>query len=209
MNSRKTVRGPRRRDLVPGLFGAADTRPFALFAVLLAWATLLPGGELALRLDPARTAVRFTLPATLHTVRGAFQLKRGDIRFDPATGAIAGEIVVDAASGNSGDDARDRRMLRDILESGRYPEIVFTPDRVEGALAWPGDSLVQVHGMFRIHGAAHEITVTVEVKMEGGRTTATARFPIPYVQWGMKNPSTLFLRAGERVEIEVAAAALP
>ena len=102
--------------------------------------------------------MQFTFPATLHTVHGSFKLKRGAIRFDPATGKIGGELVVDASSGASGDEGRDRRMHKDILESGRYPEIVFTPDRVDGAIAPQGVSQIQVHGVFRIHGAEHEIT---------------------------------------------------
>ena len=95
-------------------------------------AATLPVQHQSLQIDPAQTKVEFTLADVLHTVHGTFVLKRGTIRFDPATGKASGELVVDAASGESGNGARDRRMHKDILESDRYPEIVFRPDRVEG-----------------------------------------------------------------------------
>ncbi len=161
--------------------------------------------EMVLELDPARTQVQFTLADVLHTVHGSFKLKHGAIRYDPATGRISGDVVVDAASGDSGNAARDRRMHKNILESQRYPEIVFTPDRVEGAVAAPGISQVRVHGMFCIHGAAHEITLPVQVQMAKGQMTATTHFTVPYAQWGMKNPSTLFLRVSDKVDIDITA----
>ena len=182
-------------------------------ARLLLIALALPAAawsqELVLRADPARTTIQFKLGATLHTVHGAFRLTRGAIRFNPATAAISGEIVVDAASGESGDQKRDRNMHRDVLQSARYPEIVFTPDRVDGAVAPAGTSHIQVHGTFRIHGAAHEITLPVEVQMNGGQVSARTNFAIPYAAWGMKNPSTLFLRVSDKVEIEAVMVALP
>jgi YceI-like domain len=76
-------------------------------------------------------------------------VKRGTIRFDPATNRIRGEILVEAASGNSGSSGRDKRTQNEVLESVRYPDIVFRPDRVEGQVADIGASTVQVHGMFR------------------------------------------------------------
>jgi hypothetical protein len=41
------------------------------------------------------------------------------------------------------------------------------------------------------------------VDTAGGRYEASATFIIPYVKWGMKNPSTLFLRVNDKVEITV------
>ena len=166
------------------------------------------GQEIVLNPDPAHTTVQFKLSATLHTVHGSFKLKHGAVRFNPATGKISGEVVVDAASGDSGSDGRDRRMHREILESAQYPEIVFTPDRVDGAVAPQGASQIQVHGVFRIHGATHEITLPVQVRMNNGQASAKTSFSIPYVQWGIKNPSTTFLHVGDKVEIEAAAGAL-
>lgn len=180
-----------------------------LFLTALAVGAAAFSQEIVLNPDPAHTTVHFKLSATLHTVHGDFKLKRGAIRFNPATGKISGEVVIDAASGASGDDGRDRRMHKDILESTRYPEIVFTPDRVDGAVAAQGASQIQVHGMFRMHGAAHEITLPVEVRMNNGQASVKTTFAIAYVQWGMRNPSTFLLHVGEKVEIEAAAGALP
>jgi hypothetical protein len=59
--------------------------------------------------------------------------------------------------------------------------------------------------MFTIHGAEHEITIPVRVEMAPGRWTATSRFTIPYVKWGMKNPSTFLLRVDQSVDIDLQA----
>jgi polyisoprenoid-binding protein YceI len=161
--------------------------------------------EIALNFVPAKTTVNFTLGDILHTVHGSFNLKLGAIRFDPATNKIEGEILVEAASGNSGGSGRDKRMQNEVLESARYPDIVFRPDRVEGQVADIGASTVQVHGTFSIHGAEHEITIPVRVEMSPGQWTATSHFTVPYVKWGMKNPSTFVLRVDQSVEIEIQA----
>ena len=174
---------------------------------LAATAAPLAAQELVLVLNPAQARIRFTLAATLHTVHGSFRLKSGMIRYDPVTGRIGGEVVADATSGESGEPSRDRRMHKTVLESARYPDIVFAPDRVEGTVAAEGISQVQVHGVFRIHGSAHQIVIPVEVTRNGAATTVKTQFVIPYVKWGMKNPSTLFLRVGNQVEIDASAAA--
>ncbi len=151
-----------------------------------------------MELNPAQTHVEFTLSDVLHTVHGSFQLKRGTVRYDLKAGKCSGEIVIDAQSGNSGSEARDKRMHKNILESAKYPEIVFIPDHADGTL-----SAANVHGMFTIHGASHEMTMTAEARPSGDGVELRAHFLVPYVQWGMKNPSTLFLRVGDTVKIDV------
>ncbi len=160
-----------------------------------------------LEFDPARTTVTFTLGSLLHTVHGTFKLTRGVVRFDPDTGAASGQLVIDAASGESGNESRDGRMKKSVLETGKYPEITFVPDRVQGKPAAQGASHVEVHGTFRIHGVDHELTLPVEVRPAPGEIAAQTHFAVPYVDWGMKNPSTLFLRVDKTVEIEIQAVA--
>jgi polyisoprenoid-binding protein YceI len=178
--------------------------PFTLLlASLTSSAASLNSQDTVLRIDPAQTQVEFTLGAVLHTVHGTFRLKRGEIRFDPVSGAAGGELVVDATSAESGDQSRDKSMHQKVLESDRYPEIAFRPDRVIGKVAAEGASQVRLHGMFSIHGAEHEIEMPAEVEAGDGQYRATVKFAVPYVQWGMKDPSTLFLRVDKRVDITI------
>ena len=163
-------------------------------------------GQQTLQVDPPHTSVTFTLSDVLHTVHGTFQVKQGELQLEPRSGKLSGEIVVDARSGESGSGMRDRKMHREVLESEHYPDISFRPDKVDGAVASQGKSSVKVHGMFRIHGVDREITVPVDVEMFADHWTAAVHFTIPYQKWGMKNPSTLFLRVSDSVEITVAAA---
>jgi polyisoprenoid-binding protein YceI len=163
------------------------------------------GQQIEMSFAPAKTTINFTLGDILHTVHGSFNLKHGAIRFDPKTNRIEGEVLVEAASGNSGSSGRDKRMQNEVLESIRYPDIVFRPDRVDGQVADTEASTVQVHGIFSIHGAEHEITVPVRVEMSPGHWSAKSHFTVPYVKWGMKNPSTFVLRVDQSVEIEIQA----
>lgn len=162
------------------------------------------GQERVFEIDPAKTSIQFTLGAELHTVHGTFQAKRGELRVGPGSDLISGEIIVDAQSGHTGNGMRDRKMQKDVLESEQYPEISFRPDRVTGALAPQGKSAVKVHGVFNIHGVDRKIEVPAEVSISGTSWTASLRFTIPYAKWGMKNPSTFFLRVSDSVEIDFA-----
>jgi len=161
--------------------------------------------DIAFQVDPQHSSVNFTLTDVLHNVRGSFQLKQGELQLDSASRRLSGELIVDAKSGQSGNGMRDRKMQREVLESERYPEIVFRPDRIDGSLAPHGKSSVRVHGVFSIHGADHEMSVPADVDLEPDYWNATLHFSVPYASWGMKNPSTLFLRVSGTVDIDVMA----
>ena len=154
-------------------------------------------------LDPAQTKIDWMLGDVLHTVHGTFKLKSGSIAFDAKTGDASGRIVVDAASGESGNHTRDGKMQKEILESGRYPEIVFLPKHVTGSVPAQGNSTLQVQGVFRIHGGDHDLTLLFTVRADGSRAAATTKFEVPYEAWGMKNPSTLFLKVENKVEMDI------
>ena len=148
----------------------------------LACATPLAESATVFELDPAQSHVDFTLTSLLHTIHGTFQVKRGSLQLDPAHGAVRGECVVDATSGNSGNRRRDGKMHTEVLESHRYPDIVFSPVQVRGAVAPQGESTVQVDGTCTIHGASHPLTVTAVVRVTGTGFTVSTDFLVPYVQ---------------------------
>ena len=49
------------------------------------------------------------------------------------------------------------------------------------------------------------IELATTVRMDGDQLTASTHFVIPYVEWGLKNPSTLFLHVGDKVAIDIKA----
>jgi len=189
-------------------------RSFTLgqFAVLLLATALAAqtsaqvGHEVELKLDSTQSGADITLEGNLHTVEGSFLMKRGSIQFDPTSGRASGEIVFDATSGKTGNGSRDNKMHKDVIESWRYPEIVFRPDHANGTLTPLGTSKLQVHGIFAIHGADHEVTLPVEVTLSESAWSAKASFQVPYAQWRMKNPSFLLLKVGDTVRVEFHAA---
>lgn len=166
-------------------------------------ATRVHAQEMTLELDPARSSIHFTLGASLHTVHGTFQVKSGTIRFDPGSGTASGIITADATSANTGNTSRDRKMHHEVLESDKYPEITFTLSKVSGAVALQGASRVQLEGIFRLHGADHPMALTVPVQISGSTVTANTRFIVPYVTWGLKNPSTFLLHVSDKVQVDV------
>jgi polyisoprenoid-binding protein YceI len=174
---------------------------------LLAWLLLLPSmvaaQQITVNLDPAQTKIQWTLEAVLHTVHGTFKLRSGSVTFDPQSGAASGEIIVDATSGESGNPSRDKKMHKEVLESQRYPEIVLSPTHVMGRLADQGTSNLQVQGVFHIHGADHDLTLSLPVEKSGDAVRASTSFVVPYQDWGMKNPSTFLLRVENKVSLSI------
>ncbi len=159
--------------------------------------------ETVFQLDTAQSQVQFSLAATFHAVHGTFRLKDGAIHFNPATGQAGGSLVVDSTSGKTGNDRRDRRMHREILEDQKYPEIVFTLQHFSGKFAPEGASQVELQGLMTLHGQQHPMTITIPVQISQGKVSADAQFVVPYVEWGLKNPSTFVLRVSGKVNVEV------
>ena len=173
----------------------------ALVALVLAWPAFAQ--ETTIELDSAHTQIVFTLGDVFHTVHGTFKLKRGTVRFDTGTGRASGLVVVDATSGDSGSRARDRKMHKDVLESASFPEITFAPQQVQGQVPPQGDFKVQVIGTFTMHGTTRPLTLVVQAHVERESLTADTQFTISYSNWGVKNPSTLFLRVNDTVDITI------
>jgi len=139
----------------------------------------------------------------MHTIHGTFALKSGTVHFDPETGKAGGEIVVAATSGESGSNSRDARMHKEILETPRYPEVIFRPTQVEGKVGQAGASDVKLNGVFSIHGADHDLTALVHAELNGDRWTGTSKFEVPYVKWGIKNPSNFLFKVKPVVSVEL------
>lgn len=176
----------------------------AFACVALAAAPAAVGAEeQLLSLDPAKTAVHFSVTATGHDVEGSFHLTSGAVRFDSATGIASGEIRIDALSAETGNGSRDKTLRDDVLETERFPLFVFTAERFVGKLPASGEGQVELCGLVSLHGASHPLTLPAKIRLEGARLKVDAEFAIPYVEWGLHNPSILFLKVADIVQVHV------
>jgi len=181
------------------------------FAAMLLSASLslAPGAHAQHRtftVNPGSSQVAFALGGSGHHVQGTFHVQSGSIDFDPGAATMSGSVVVAAGSGNSGDKGRDKKMDSDVLEVDRFAEISFMPKSYQGTLAPAGDSALQVSGIFTLHGAPHDITVPMQVHIEGSNLTAKGHLIVPYVQWGLKDPSVFILKVAKAVDIDLSLA---
>ena len=161
--------------------------------------------EWRIEVDPLRTNVSFTLKATMHSVHATAAATSGGFSVDPDTGAATGEIVIDATSAGTGNGSRDKKMHRKVLVTADNPQIVFRIRRLEGLLALEGASEVTLHGEIMILGQPHEMAIPLQVEIDGGEFAVKAEFEIPYVEWGLKDPSTFILRVAKEVQVTIEA----
>ena len=153
--------------------------------------------------NPDASEVKMTLKTTHELVNGTFHLQSGSIEFDRSTPKMSGSVVVLAGSGKTGNGSRDKKMYNDILKVEQYAAVSFEPKSYTGTIATSGDSTIQVAGVFTLLGTPHEITIPILVHLEGTTATAKTHFVVPYVQWGLKNPSFLIWKADNEVAIDL------
>jgi polyisoprenoid-binding protein YceI len=188
--------------------GALLIAVIALAASLALAADSIPQGKLAtLELDPAKTTIAYSLEGWPHHTQGTFTLKHGAIRIDPQTGKMDGAIVVDAASGNSGHSIRDERMKSSVLEVSRFPEITFVPLQAVSHGKLQGEFPVTVRGLMSLHGTQHNFTIDATVRRDGNNVAIKCDFAIPFVQWGLEDPSILMFKVAKEVMVNVTSVA--
>jgi polyisoprenoid-binding protein YceI len=190
-------------------FGIVSTLLLTLVIALVAPLVIASDGALqgkiaVINLDPAKTTIAYSLDGWPHHTEGTFALKRGAIRVDPLTGRMGGLIIVDAASGNSGHSVRDERMKSSVLEVSRYPDISFAPLQVLSHGNVQGEFPVAVRGLMSLHGSQHDFTINARVLRAGNLVTIHCRFAIPFVEWGLTDPSILMFKVAKEVDINVA-----
>jgi len=180
-------------------------RPRTTVLLLLLVGTALTGWgeELVLTLQPDKCQIHFTLDSTLHTVHGEMALDEGSITFDPTTGVANGKIVIDATRTVTGNGKRDHKMHAEVLESARFPSIVFSVSAVQGRLEQEGASELQLSGTVSVHGASHAVSFPAHVVRTGDQISATATVTVPFVEWGMQDPSVFVFRVDKQVLVDL------
>jgi polyisoprenoid-binding protein YceI len=178
-------------------------KSFTVFALAAVLAPAALAQHQTFVVNPDTSEVKMMLKTTHELVNGGFHVLSGSIEFDRSTPKMLGSVVVLAGSGKTGNDSRDNKMNKDILRVEQYATVSFEPKTYSGVITPSGESNLQVTGIFTLLGTPHEITIPILVHLEGTAATAKAHFVVPYVQWGLKNPSFLVWKADNDVAIDL------
>ncbi len=176
---------------------------FAVVALAAIFAPAALAQHQTFAVNPDASEVNMTLNTTHEVVHATFHIQSGSIEFDRSKPQMSGSVVVLAGSGKTGNASRDKKMNEDILEVEQHAIVSFEPKTYTGAIAASGDSTIQVTGTFALLGTPHEITIPMIVHLEGTTATAKAHFAVPYIQWGLKDPSFMFWKADKDVAIDL------
>ena len=156
-----------------------------------------------LTIAPDASEAKITLKTNHEIVNGSFHVQSGTIDYDRSAPTLSGVVVVAAGSGKTGNDSRDKKMNKDVLKAPEFAAISFSPKSYSGTIATSGDSTIQVSGTFTLLGTPHDVTLPMQIHIEGEASTVKSHFIIPYVQWGLKNPSFLVWKAESDVAVDL------
>lgn len=164
----------------------------------------LAAEPLTVTLDPENSRISVRFHATMHNVKGTLGPAEGTFQLDPESGQASGEIRMDFTGASTDLKRRDRKMHRKVLETERFPGATFHLERVVvPSNLKPGRNDVQLWGTVDFHGARHEVSLPVVVTLEGQSFKASGGLEIPYIAWGLADPSVFLLRVDPVVTVEV------
>jgi polyisoprenoid-binding protein YceI len=118
------------------------------------------------RVDPAATRAAFTARSLwgLVAVRGGLVARDGNLLIQP--NGVAGELVLDAASVDTGNRLRDFHLrTRDYFDSSRHPDVRFALEELTAV----GPERIAVVGELTVAGQGAPVTFACATLVQGAR----------------------------------------
>jgi polyisoprenoid-binding protein YceI len=189
----------------PGALAAGPAARLAAAGIAVAAAAcvaLASGPQPGTRyeIEPGSSSVGFDLGATGHTVHGRAGKLGGRVEVlgaDAGGFPLAGELRLEAASLDTGNGRRDRKMREQSLAVARFPEIVFAARRLsprEGGASGQDASAFVLEGDLSIRDVTRSVSIRVELRPEDGMLRVAGEVQLRWADFGVPDPSFLFLR---------------
>lgn len=167
------------------------------------------------RVDAGGSELTWELPATLHTVHGRAPELSGTV--DATAGehgdwSIQAKVVVKAAAMVTGNEKRDRNMREKVLETDRFPEIVFEARRIRADLSRlkPGERFTaEVEGDLTVHGKAAPVRLPVDVSVSADSVVLQGFFALSWKQYGLNDPSFGIVTVRDPLKVQFRLRAVP
>jgi polyisoprenoid-binding protein YceI len=156
----------------------------------------------AYTVDAARSSIRYFVKHKLHPADGRSTRIEGKAVVQP-DGKVLAMIRVPVASFDSGDSNRDSNM-RDTLEAGKYPYVVFkgmTSLVMPAAQAKPIPMTLQ--GELEFHGVKRALDVPVTLQFAAdGSATVKGKVVVSLDAHEIERPSLLLIKLEDDCTIE-------
>jgi len=171
-------------------------------------------GVLVYRIVPERSTVRFDVDATGHTVHGATQRVGGEVRFDPENLSREARVSfrVQAATLDTGNKTRDKKMRTSHLETEKFPEIEYDSSKVE-ALApslREGESQeLKLTGQLSLHGVKRSLSFPVRAARHGAELRVSGQTVLKMTDYSIPLPKFLFFTVKDEVKVSFEVTAVP
>jgi polyisoprenoid-binding protein YceI len=179
----------------------------ALFLLGFTVAAAEQPAPLHYRIRAAGSDLGWELPATLHTVHGKAPEVSGAVDAEPAANGewrIHVRVAVAAGAMTTGNSSRDKKMREKVLETVRFPEIVFESRQVTADLSRlrTGEHFtVEVIGDLSVHGKAASVQLPVDVYVFDDHVVAQGSFPLSWKQYGLADPSFGLITVKEPMKV--------
>lgn len=146
----------------------------------------------------------FLLDTFWHGVEGTTSVVSATLKSssgDPLTdGRI--EVAIDAATLNTGNKRRDRKMKANHLETVQYPSIRFiSRSDPRRALVSADSVFMEVRGDLTLHGVTRSVDATVEALKQVDGWLMKSHFVIRLSDYQIANPGTFFNKVRDELDI--------
>ncbi|HEX9052219.1 MAG TPA: YceI family protein [Anaeromyxobacter sp.] len=156
----------------------------------------------AYTVDPARSTIRFHVHHKLHSSDGHSSSIEGKAIVQP-DGKVLAMVRVPVATFDSGDANRDANM-RDALEAGRFPFVVFKGVTSLVMPAARGKGIpTTIQGELDLHGVKQPVQVPVTLQFaDDGSARVTGKMTLSLDAYRIERPSLLMIKLDDACAIE-------
>jgi polyisoprenoid-binding protein YceI len=173
-------------------------------AALAALAVLFAGAseQQAYTVDAAQSTIRYHVNHKLHAADGRSSALEGKAVIQP-DGKVLAMVRVPVATFDSGDANRDANM-RDTLEVGRFPFVVFKGVTSLVMPAALGQGIpTTLHGELEFHGVKQQVQVPATLQFASdGSARVTGKMKLSLDAYRIERPSLLMIKLDDECAID-------
>jgi polyisoprenoid-binding protein YceI len=160
-----------------------------------------------------KSELSFELPTSLHLAEGKVGAWKGQVTVDPGEpGIVHASLEIDARSLETGSKGRDEDMHGKVLESDKFPAILFRAGRYRGDLGdfSPGRTVtVELDGELEIHGVTKPVQASLECRVFSDHVSVAGSVPLRWKEYGLRDMSKLLLRIHDPMKVNFRLWAVP